>query len=93
MREILFLVAFVYYASEIFLSLYITRTKVKPTAEKYGNIEWEELSTIDWYRVEFIEYRKICKENGLSLLYSNISNALAVGGIVIFLLLVFTAGC
>ena len=90
MEEIIRLVAVCYFGFVIFFYAYIARTKIKPIAEKYGGIDWDKLTGFEGYKLMFVGYRKICKEKGLSLLFSNIFIILNIVGIFIFFLLLFT---
>jgi len=74
-----------YFLIIVFL-IYISFAKIKPTIEKYTDIEMQKLKTLDSYKLLYVEYRKICKKNGLSLRYSNMFIVTHVLALVILLL-------
>jgi hypothetical protein len=74
-----------YFLIIVFL-IYISFARIKPTIEKYTDIEMHKIKTLDSYKLFYVEYRKICKKNGLSLLYSNMFIAAHVFALVILLL-------
>ncbi len=90
MRGTLVLIASVYYLFVIVFSIYISLTKIKPTVEKYTDIDWFRTKTFEKYKLMYVDYRKICKDNGLSVSYGNIMNTITVIALLIFLLFIFT---
>ena len=74
----------------IIFGIYISFTKIKPTVEKYTNIEMHKLKTLDSYKLIYRGYRKICKENNLSLRYSNMFIASHILAFIIIIYLVWT---
>jgi hypothetical protein len=72
MIEAIALAGFACYPLAMLLFVYISIAKVKPTVEKYTNIDWYRTKTFEKYRLIYVDYRKICKKNGSSLKYSNI---------------------
>jgi len=73
------------------LFAYISWTKIKPTVERYTDIDWFRTKTFEKYRLLYLGYRKICRENGLSLRYSNILNTITIIFFILFFVVVFTA--
>lgn len=84
------IIAFATYFLIIIFLIYISFTKIKPTIEKHTNIEMHKVKTFDSYKLIYISYRRICKENGLSLRYSNMFIAAHVLALIILIYWVWT---